>query len=134
MMPYMTKSDLSALRRRLLAIHAEMAKLLPIFLGREALLPGYATYQPRTCGRPGCRCAAGERHPAWILQFREGGRVRCRSIGEEGYEELRGPAESYRRFRGARAAWNRLMREARETLGAIERARAVDPRKALEER
>jgi len=86
----MVKSELSSLRQRLQALHAEMAALLPRLLGREPLLPAYLSYRPRTCGNPGCKCARGERHPAWIVQLSAGGRRQCRSVPKTRFEALAG--------------------------------------------
>jgi hypothetical protein len=127
----MIKARLSQLRQRLQAIHAEMAQLLPAFLGREPLLPAYLRYQPRTCGSPGCRCAKGDLHPAWIAQFAAGGRSHCRSVSKKKYEALAVPAQAYRRFRSARARWNRLAREANAVLKEIEQCRKLDAQSAL---
>jgi hypothetical protein len=129
----MIKHELSQLRQRLQAIHAEMARLLPLWLARDPLLRASVRYQPRTCGNPGCRCFRGERHPAWVVQFSEGGRQRCRSVGREKFERLARPAQTYRRWRAARARWNRLVREANAVLGAIERGRTLDTERALED-
>jgi hypothetical protein len=109
-----------------------MAGLLPVLLGRDLLLPAYLSYRPRTCGNPGCKCARGERHPAWIVAFSAGGRRQCRSVSQARFEALKGSAEAYRRFRAARARWNRLAREARTVLDAIEHGRTLDPQQALE--
>ena len=109
-----------------------MVALLPRLLGREPLLPAYLSYRPRTCGNPGCKCARGELHPAWIVQFSAGGRRQCRSVPKARFEALAGPAEAYRRFRAARAHWNRLVREAHTLLEEIERCRSLDPQEALE--
>jgi hypothetical protein len=128
----MIKPRLSKLRQRLQAIYAEMGQLLPAFLGREPLLPAYLSYRPRTCGNPGCRCAKGQRHPAWIVQFTAGGRSHCRSVSEAKYEALAIPADAYRRFRSARARWNRLVEEANAVLKEIEQSRRLDAQSALE--
>jgi len=128
----MIKPRLSKLRQRLQAIQAEMGKLLPAFLGREPLLPAYLSYRPRMCGNPGCRCAKGQRHAAWIVQFTAGGRSHCRSVSKGKYEALAIPAEAYRRFRSARARWNRLAKEANTVLKEIEQCRRLDARSALE--
>jgi hypothetical protein len=128
----MVKPDLSPLRQRLQALQAEMARLLPVFLGRAPLLPAYLSYRPRTCGNPGCKCARGELHPAWIVQFSASGRRQCRSVPKARFTALAGPAEAYRRFRAARARWNRLVREAQTVLEAIERCRTRDPQEAVE--
>jgi hypothetical protein len=38
----------------------------------------------KTCLRPGCRtCARGEKHPAFILSFTQGGKRRCRYVPKE---------------------------------------------------
>ena len=128
----MTKTRLSQLRQRLQAIHAEMGQLLPVFLGREPLLAAYVSYQPRTCGSPGCHCARGELHPAWIVQFTAGGRSQSRSVSKEKYEALAVPAQAYRRFRLARAQWNRLVKEANAVLKEMQQHRTLDTANALE--
>ena len=130
----MIKTRLSQLRQRLRAVHDEMGKLLGDFLGREPLLPAHVRYQPRTCGSPGCRCAKGQLHPAWIVQFAAGGRSHCRSVAKETFETLAGPAQAYRRFRSARVRWNRLAKEANAILKEIEQCRKLDVEKALEGR
>jgi len=93
----MIKPRISKLRQSLQATHAEMGQLLPAYL----------SYRPRTCGNPGCRCAKGQRHPAWIVQFTAGGRSHCRSVSKAKYEALAIPAQAYRRFCSARARSNR---------------------------
>ena len=128
----MIKPRLSKLRQRLQAIYGEMGHLLPALVGREALLPAYLSYRPRTCGNPGCRCARGERHPAWIVQFTAGGRSHCRSVSKAKYEALAMPAEAYRRFRSARAQWNRLAKEANVVLKEMQQSRTLDVEAALE--
>jgi hypothetical protein len=128
----MIKLELPALRQRLQALQAEMARLLPVFLGRDPLLPAYLSYRPRTCGNPGCKCTRGERHPAWIVQFSAAGQRQCRSVPKARFEALKGPAKAYREFRTARARWNRLVREAQEVIGQIERCRTRDTQETLE--
>ena len=128
----MVKHDLSELRQRLRAIHAEMGRLVTTFSGRAPLLKAYLQYQPRTCGNPGCKCAGGELHPAWIVQFADGAERRCRSVRSEVYRELEKPAEAYRRFRRARARWNRLVKEANAVVSEMEKLRSMDPKEAVE--
>ena len=128
----MIKPRQSKLRQRLRAIHVEMGQLLPALVGREPLLAAYLSYRPRTCGNPGCRCARGERHPAWIVQFTAGGRSHCRSVSKAHYEVLAVPAGTYRRFRSARAQWNRLAKEANVVLKEMQQSRTLDTEDALE--
>ncbi len=130
---YMAKNDLSKLRQQLQAIPDELGFLLPTLLDHSALLKAYLSFSPRTCGKPGCRCARGERHPAWILRQPEGRRTRSHSLSQAAYERLRGPAEQYRRFRQARARWNQLVKQADQWLRQIEALRSVDLDHALED-
>lgn len=34
------------------------------------------THIERKCGNPNCRCAGGEKHPAWLLTFKEKGKTK----------------------------------------------------------
>jgi hypothetical protein len=53
----------------------------------------------RPCIRPGCAaCAHGERHPAWIFTFRQGGRQRCRYVREALVPALRQAIANGRRL------------------------------------
>ena len=60
------------------------------------------------CGKPGCRCARGERHAASYLFWREGGRLRKRYV----------PAAEAAAVRAACAARRQRERRAREALRA----------------
>jgi hypothetical protein len=63
----MSRSAMSAAER---ACRSRLAKLV-----HEApLLHGTLTVRQVTCGKPGCRCARGERHPALYLTVRRAGR------------------------------------------------------------
>ncbi len=129
----MAKHDLSQLRQRLQALHQRMGGLLDTFMGREPVLKAYLSDAPRTCGNRGCRCYRGQRHPAWVVRVPEGRRARTHSVSKGTFERLRKPAEAYRRWREARAEWNRLAREVQQVLGHMERLRTVDLNTWLEE-
>ena len=129
----MAKQDLSLLRRRLRALHQRLGGLVETFMGREALLKAYLSDAPRTCGNRGCRCYRGQPHPAWVVRTPEGRRARTHSVSQARFERLRTPAEAYRRWRQARAEWNRLVREVHEVLSQMERLRTVELNTWLEE-
>jgi len=44
------------------------------------LVRGCLTRMVRVCGKPGCRCARGEKHESWYLAYSEGGRKRMVSV------------------------------------------------------
>lgn len=123
----MTKDDLSQARRTLAHLPEEFKTLLATLLKGGPLLKGYLDSKPRTCGKAGCRCAKGERHPAWVLRIPQGGGSRSRSIPEAVYRRLEPLAEEYRRFRQATVRWRQLVRRGEAALRQIESARLVDP-------
>lgn len=68
-----------------------------------------------TCGRPECRCRAGERHgPFWSLSQRVDGKTRQRYVRAEELEQVSARVEAHRR-------WIRLRRRASRLTGEIER-------------
>ncbi len=129
----MIKTELSKLRQQLQAIPDQLESLLPTLLDHGAVLKAYLSFSPRTCGKPGCRCARGELHGAWILRQPEGSRTRSRSLSRQTYERLKGPAEEYRRFRKARIRWNGLIKQADQLLREIETLRSMELKQALED-
>jgi hypothetical protein len=55
----------------------QLAQLWPAIKGSLAQVR-------KTCLRPGCKaCARGDKHPAFILSFTQGGKRRCRYVPKE---------------------------------------------------
>ena len=55
----------------------QLSKLWPAIKGSIAQVR-------KTCLRPGCRaCARGDKHPAFILSFTQGGKRRCMYVPKE---------------------------------------------------
>jgi len=74
------------------AFLAEAASLWP-------LAKGSLSRVRRRCARRDCRaCACGDRHPAWIFVFREGGRQRCMYVSDDLAPELRRAVANGRRL------------------------------------
>ena len=96
------------------------------------MLKGYLDSKGRTCGKPGCRCERGEKHPAWVLRIPQRGSSRNRSVSEALYHRLEPLVEEYRRFRQAVVRWRRLVRSADAAIREIESARLVEPERELE--
>ena len=122
----MAKSDLSQLRQHLRTLYQRLGDQLDTFMSREPLLKAYLSDAPRTCGNRNCRCYRGQPHPAWVVRVPEGRRVRTHSVPQAVFDRLREPTQAYRRWRQARADWNRLMRQVQQILGEMERLRTVD--------
>ena len=130
----MAKESVSQARRTVTRVLEELEALREILLRREPMLKAYLDAKPRTCGTEGCRCARGEKHPAWVVRIPQGGSSSNRSIPKRTYEELKPLAAEYRRFRQALAGWRRLVREADRALREIEAGRLLDPQDELEKR
>ncbi len=64
-------------------------ELLRRFRIPERALPGSLALTHRRCGKPTCRCAAGEGHPMWSLTFMVDGKKRVERIPNEWIDQLR---------------------------------------------
>ena len=119
--------DASQPRHTLAHLLEELAPLIEVLKGRDPMLKGYLDSRTQTCGTPGCRCMAGEKHPVWILRLPQGGKTRNRSIPESLFRKLEPLTDEYRRFRQAAIRCRQLMRVVDKAIGDIESAREVDP-------
>jgi hypothetical protein len=128
----MTKEALSQARQALSRLREELPALLEVLNRRGPMLKGYLDCKPRSCGKPGCRCAKGQKHAAFVLRIPEGGSSRNRSITEAVYRALEPLAEEYRGFRQAAMAWRRLVREADAAIRQLESGRLLEPEAQLE--
>ena len=81
----------------------------------------------RRCGKPGCRCVAGQLHATWALAVPEQGRKRLRGVPPGRRVHWSALAERYRRFRKARATLVKLFRELLKVVDELERQRTIAP-------
>lgn len=120
-----SRPDPSAARQRLNAILREMGALFAVLFRREPMFAACVYHALRRCGNAGCHCAQGERHPAWVMSFREGDRMVNRSVPEDEREALIARSEEYRSFRGACRQWRKLSKEAESLFAVLRQAREV---------
>lgn len=113
-------------RQSVARLRDELPALLDSLLDRAPMLKAYLVDTPLTCGVPSCRCARGEKHPAWVAKIPEGGTTRSRSIPEHVFSRLKPLAEEYRQFRKKLARVRRLYKAADAALREIETSRLVD--------
>jgi len=84
---------------------------------REARLKSLAAVRPFIagslarvgvrCGNPNCRCASGERHPAWVLTRKQTGRTVTVHVPRDMVEDVARWVEEHRRLK-------RLMKDVSE--------------------
>jgi hypothetical protein len=122
----MTKQEVSRARHSVARLRDELPALLETILDREPMLKAYLDSAPRTCGNPSCRCARGEKHPAWVVRIPEGKKSRSRSIPEVSFRRLQPLARQYRQFRQDLARIRRLFQHADDAFRVIEASRLVD--------
>ena len=67
----------------------------------DDLLPGSLCISHSRCGKPTCRCASGQGHPAWSLTSMANGKKRVERIPKEWVEEVRRRVEAGRQFQDA---------------------------------
>jgi len=122
----MAKADVPRSRQCVARLRDELPALLDFLLDRAPMLKAYLDSRPRTCGAPNCRCAQGEKHPAWVARIPDGSTARSRSIPEAVFRRLEPLALQYREFRLKLARVRRLFRDADDALRVIEASRLID--------
>ena len=96
-------ADLPKLRQALWRAYAALAATLRRLQRSEPMIRGSFYLLRRKCGKPNCRCARGELHPAYVLTRSEAGKDRLYPVPKEQRAEVRKRAAEYRRYQRARA-------------------------------
>lgn len=96
-----------------------------VLLERCALLKGTLLEVRRTCGKPGCKCACGEKHTCWQVSASVEGKRRTWNVPRRYLVEVRRLTGNYRRFRRARAVWVRLNAGMLKRINEMEKGRTV---------
>ena len=96
-------ADLPNLRQQLWRAYAALATTLRRLQRSEPMVQGSFYLLRRKCGKPNCRCAQGELHPAYVLTRSEAGKDRLYPVPKEQRAEVRKRAAEYRRYQRARA-------------------------------
>lgn len=66
-----------------------------------AMLPGSLSLSHFRCGKPNCRCARGEGHPAWSLTFMVNGTKQVLHVPAKWVDEIRRRVETGHAFQDA---------------------------------
>ena len=115
--------DKSRLRQRLHQLEqSRWAPLREILAERGLLRRGAFVTLERKCGKPNCRCATGEGHPAKYLSIKQAGRTRMVYVPAHLELRVSEQAGRYRRFRKARALLAKLSKHSLELIDELEKA------------
>lgn len=118
-------SQISRLRQRIAQLVRERQAAERVLLGRQEMLKGTVLEVQRTCGKPGCKCARGQKHACWQLSASVAGKTRTRNVPRPYLAKGKCLSDNYRRFRRARAAWVRINARMLELINELEAARTT---------
>src|SRR6187200_1777043 len=93
--------------------------------GAPELIRGSVVVHRRRCGKPNCRCAAGDLHEATVLSYSERGRTRFVMLPPA---EVAAVAAAVDRYRAAESELGAAGEAGRDTLIARLAARRADRR------
>lgn len=112
------RPTVSRLRQQLWQLYQALARTLTTLQRDQPMVQGSLYLLRRKCGKPNCRCARGQLHPAWVLTRSEAGQSRLYPVARDQRGRLRPLAQEYRRWQLARA---RLVKQSAAMLGLIDR-------------
>lgn len=96
-------NKLSNLRQQLWRTYAAIAHTLRLLQRSAPMVQGSFYLLRRKCGKPNCRCARGQLHPAYVLTRSEQGKDRLFTVPKDQRAGVRQWAAEYRRYQRARA-------------------------------
>ena len=77
----------------------EIRSRIKQLISKAALARGTFAVREKVCGKPTCRCAKGDKHPAFYLVASENGRPRQLFIPKKMERETRECVEAYQEIR-----------------------------------
>ena len=96
-------TELSSLRQQLWRAYAALAPALRRLQRSDPMVQGSFYLLRRKCGKPNCRCAAGQLHATYVLTRSEQGKDRLYTVPKDQRARVRQWAAEYRRYQRARA-------------------------------
>jgi hypothetical protein len=96
-------AELSSLRQQLWRAYAALAPTLRRLQRSNPMVQGSFYLLRRKCGKPNCRCAAGQLHATYVLTRSEQGKDRLYTVPKDQRARVRQWAAEYRRYQRARA-------------------------------
>ncbi len=93
----------------------ELRSRLAQLLSRAALVRGSLSVREKSCGKPSCRCARGEKHRAVYLVASDEGKLRQLFVPRSLEADARECVEAYQRIRElleelSKLHWDKLQR------------------------
>jgi hypothetical protein len=99
----MKRLRIATLRQQLWRAYQALGRTLRAMTPQTPVTPGSFYLMRRKCGKPSCRCARGQLHPAWVLTRSEAGRHKLYSVPDAQRAQVRQRAVAWRHSQHARA-------------------------------
>ena len=122
--------DASEGRKKVRQLQARLAELLDVVVDRAPVLDA-SLYEHRIrCGKPTCKCAAGDyRHAMWCVSFVEDGKSRTRVVQEPIRQQVEALTSRYAKIRRTRRELQALFEQMLACADALQEARCRGGRK-----
>lgn len=97
------REEFSRLRKSLGYLSYQIRDLIRPFFSNKPVIKGSVYELKRKCGKPGCKCTAGQLHSSMVLSSSERGRTKLRIIPRGSLVEVRSKVQRYQALRRSRS-------------------------------
>lgn len=126
--------NLSRLRQKIHRLDKERRELLKKVLHPRKMIQGSLYRMRRSCGKPGCRCAKGDKHVSWYLSRAVEGKTKLTYIGRIVPAWLEQRVRRYQRHHKVLARIRKIDAEISSSLNKLRDARVQTIEEARKER
>jgi Family of unknown function (DUF6788) len=113
-MPRRRRANASQVRQQIRQSEEARRTHVDALVGSDVLIQGSFVTLGRRCGKPNCRCAAGDKHLSKYVSRSEGGKTRVIYVPAGDEVDVAQKTERYRRLREARAELLKLAAQTSE--------------------
>jgi hypothetical protein len=119
----MKKAKASQARKEIAALKNQIDNLISRLISqRKEIIPGKVTAILTKCGKPGCKCAAGQRHLSHFLYVARGGPLKRIYLPKKDLHKVGEASERYRRYRSDRAGMAKVFKQLLARIDQLEKA------------
>lgn len=121
-----SKKHITSIRQRILQLAERRETAEQVLVSRKELLKGTVVEVARTCGKPGCKCARGDKHQCYQISASIQGKTKTWHLPRKQLKRVKKWTGNYREFRKARAEWVRINSQMLELINELEEAKRKD--------
>ena len=113
-MPRRRRANASQVRQQIRQSEEARRTHVDTLVGSDVLIQGSFVTLGRRCGKPNCRCVAGDKHLSKYVSRSEGGKTRISYVSAGDEVDVAQKTERYRKLREARAELLKLAAQTSE--------------------